>query len=45
MALISDFINIRDDNDFIINYFNKYSDFLLKNSLKNFIKDIIKVKF
>ena len=44
IALFRDFININEDNDFIINYFNKYRDFLLKNSLKNFIKDILEVK-
>tara|TARA_Y100000996_G_scaffold351616_1_gene290952 strand:+ start:187 stop:660 length:474 start_codon:yes stop_codon:yes gene_type:complete len=44
IALFGDFININEDNDFIINYFNKYRDFLLKNSLKNFIKDILEVK-
>ena len=44
-ATIGDLMNIKDDNDLIINYFDKYRDFLSKNSLKIFTKDIIDLKF
>ena len=43
--LLGDLLNIKDDNDLFIEYFDKYSHFLTKNSLKNFTKDIIKFKF
>ena len=44
-ATIGDLMNIKDDNDLIINYFDKYRVFLSKNSLKIFTKDIIDLKF
>ena len=43
--LLGDLMNIKDDNDLFIEYFDKYSHFLTKNSLKNFTKDIIEYKF
>ena len=43
--LLGDLLNIKDDNDLFIEYFDKYSHFLTKNSLKNFTKDIIELKF
>ena len=43
--IISDLININDDNELIIDYFEKYKVFLSKNSLKIFTKDIIEFKF
>ena len=43
--LLADLMNIKDDNDLFIEYFDKYSHFLTKNSLKNFTKDIIEFKF
>ena len=43
--LLGDLLNIKDDNDLFIEYFDKYSHFLTKNSLKNFTKDIIEFKF
>ena len=43
--LLGDLLNIKDDNDLFVEYFDKYSHFLLKNSLKNFTKDIIEFKF
>ena len=43
--LLRDLMNIKDDNDLFIEYFDKYSQFLTKNSLKNFTKDIIEFKF
>ena len=43
--LLAGLMNIKDDNDLFIEYFDKYSHFLTKNSLKNFTKDIIEFKF
>ena len=43
--LLGDLMNIKDDNDLFIQYFDKYSHFLTKNSLKNFTKDILEFKF
>ena len=43
--VLSNLMNIKDDNDLFIEYFNKYSDFLIKNSLKIFTKDILEIKF
>ena len=43
--MISSFINIKDNNDFFTSYFDKYNEFLLKNPLKNFTKDILELKF
>ena len=45
IKLLSEFINIKDDNQSIVEYIDKYSQFLLKNSLKNFTKDILEFKF
>ena len=42
---IGNLMNIKDDDDFIVNYFDNYSVFLSKNSLKIFTKDIINLKF
>ena len=43
--LIADLMNIYKDNDLIVNYLDKYKDFLSKNSLKKFSKDILELKF
>ena len=43
--LLGNLMNIKDDNDLFIEYFDKYSHFLANNSLKNFTKDIIEFKF
>ena len=43
--LFTDLMNIKEDNVSFIQYFDKYSDFLTKNSLKNFTKDILELKF
>ena len=43
--IISDFINIEKDNDLFVNYIDKYREFLTKNSLNIFVKDILEVKF
>ena len=43
--IVTDLININDDNDFFIKYLDKYKLFLAKNSLKIFTKDILELKF
>ena len=43
--LLGDLMNIKDDNVSFIEYFDKYTHFLSKNSLKNFTKDILEFKF
>ncbi len=45
IVLIGDFMNIKEDNDFFVRYFDKYIKFLLNNPLKIFTKDIIEFKF
>ena len=45
IALMASFMNIKEDNDLLVKYFDKYSDFLSKNSLKIFTKDILENKF
>ena len=42
---LGNLMNIKDDNDLFVLYFNKFSDFLSKNSLKIFTKDILDLKF
>ena len=42
---IGSLMNIKDDSDFIVNYFDNFYVFLSKNSLKIFTKDIIELKF
>ena len=37
--------NIKEDNDLFISYFDKYKQFLSKNALKIFTKDILEIKF
>ena len=42
---LANFINIDEDNDKFVNYFDKYREFISNNSLKNFTKDILEFKF
>ena len=42
---IGDLMNIKEDNDLFVNYFDKYYVFLSKNSFKIFTKDILDLKF
>ncbi len=42
---IEGLMNIKGHNDLLVNYFDKYRDFLIKKPLKNFTKDIIELKF
>ena len=44
-ATFNKLMNIREDNDYFVGYFDKYANFLSKNSLKIFTKDIIEIKF
>ena len=44
-ATITDLMNIKEDDDFFIDYFDKYSVFLTNNPLKIFTKDILELKF
>ena len=44
-SLFGEFINIKDNSDFFVSYFDKYRDFLLNNPLKIFTKDILELKF
>ena len=44
-TLLGDLMDINKDNDLFVDYFDKYREFLLKNPLKNFTKDIIELKF
>ena len=41
----SDFIKVKKESPFFINYFNKYEDYLSKKSLNYFTKDVISHKF
>ena len=45
LQLLNKYMNIKEDNDLFVSYFDKYRDFLLKNTLKNFTKDILELKF
>ena len=40
-----DFVEVKKESPFFINYFNKYEDYLLKKSLNYFTKDVISHKF
>ena len=45
VEMFKNFMNIKEDSDFFVNYFDKYRNFLTKNSLKIFTKDILELKF
>ena len=45
IELMAEFLKIQEDNVFFSSYFDKYRDFLLKNSFKIFTKDILNLKF
>ena len=44
-SLMADYVNIDEHNDLFVNYFDKFREFLIKNPLKIFTKDIIEFKF
>ena len=43
--LFSDFIEVNKNPSFFVNYFDKYLDYLSKNSFNYFTKDVISLKF
>tara|TARA_Y100000590_G_scaffold294249_1_gene331547 strand:+ start:834 stop:1307 length:474 start_codon:yes stop_codon:yes gene_type:complete len=43
--ILENYLNIEKNLDFFVNYFEKYRIFVKKNSLKDFLKDIIETKF
>ena len=45
ISLIADYINIDIHNDLFVKYFDRFGEFLAKNSLKIFTKDILEFKF
>ena len=45
ISLMADYINIIEHNDLFANYFDKFREFLVKNPLKIFTKDILELKF
>ena len=44
-SLMADYINIYEHNDLFADYFDKFREFLVKNPLKIFTKDILELKF
>ena len=45
VEMFKNFMNIKEDSDFFVNYFDKYRNFIIKNSLKIFTKDILDLRF
>ena len=45
LEIIANLMNIKEDNDLFVVYFDKYEEFLLNNTLKIFTKDILEIKF
>ncbi len=45
VEMFKNYMNIKEDSEFFVNYFDKYRNFITKNSLKIFTKDILKLKF
>ena len=45
VEMFKNYMNIKEDSDFFVNYFDKYDNFITKNSLKIFTKDILELKF
>ena len=43
--LIKDYLNINKNHHYFVDYFEKYRIFLSKNTLNNFSKDILDLKF
>jgi len=43
--LFNNFLNIDKNLDFFVKYFDKYDDYLSKNTLNTFTKDILNSKF
>ena len=45
IGIFSDLMNIKEDDDFFVDYFEKYNKFIINNPLKIFTKDILDLKF
>ena len=45
IEIFSNLMNIKVENDFFPNYFDKYNNFIKNNPLKIFTKDILELKF
>ena len=45
IEMFKNFMNIKEDSEFFVNYFEKYRNFITKNSLKIFTKDILELRF
>ena len=45
ISLFADYINIDAQDDLFVKYFDKFGEFLVKNPLNNFTKDILEFKF
>ena len=45
ITLIAKFMNIKADNDLLPIYFDNYREYLRKNTLKNFTKELLELKF
>ena len=45
ISFFADYINIDKHNDLFVKYFDKFGEFLVKNPLKIFTKDILNFKF
>ncbi len=43
--VLGNFLNISDNNKFFVDYFEKYRIYITKNTLNNFTKDILNLKF
>ena len=45
LNLLANLMNIRKDDDLLVNYFDKYNEYLINNPLNMFTKDILEPKF
>ena len=45
LIIMKDLMNIKENNDIFVKYFDEFRTFLIKNPLKMFTKDIIDFKF
>ena len=43
--ILANLMNIRKDDDLLVNYFDKYNEYLINNPLNMFTKDILELKF
>ena len=45
LTIFANLMNIRKDDDLLVNYFDKYNEYLINNPLNMFTKDILELKF